>query len=103
LGVLVCSRAALNWMLRFIFFSNRYRSSEGMLIFSRIWFGENGVDAFGKVYLVHALPQDYLSRKDGGLYSRENYYEHPGNYRSDFHTKVGFPFSLPPSPIFFMV
>ncbi|KIM79378.1 hypothetical protein PILCRDRAFT_74408 [Piloderma croceum F 1598] len=45
-------------------------------------------DLQGLVYLVHALPQDYLFRKDGGLYSRENYYKHPGNYRSDFHTKV---------------
>ncbi|KAI6144926.1 Saccharopine dehydrogenase-domain-containing protein [Pisolithus tinctorius] len=41
-----------------------------------------------KVYLVHASPEDYLSRMDGGQYSRSHYYENPSLYRSDFATKV---------------
>lgn len=41
-----------------------------------------------KVYLVHALPGDYLARVDGGVYSREDYYQHPENYVSEFNTKV---------------
>ncbi|KAI6014540.1 hypothetical protein PISMIDRAFT_89188 [Pisolithus microcarpus 441] len=41
-----------------------------------------------KVYLVHASPEDYLSRMDGGPYSRSHYYQNPSLYRSDFATKV---------------
>ncbi|KAG0708523.1 Saccharopine dehydrogenase-domain-containing protein [Suillus ampliporus] len=41
-----------------------------------------------KIYLVHALPQDYLTRADGGQYSRDDYYKNPAMYHSDFDTKV---------------
>ncbi|KAI6001939.1 Saccharopine dehydrogenase-domain-containing protein, partial [Pisolithus albus] len=41
-----------------------------------------------KVYVVHASPEDYLSRLDGGPYSRSHYYQNPSLYRSDFATKV---------------
>ncbi|KAI6024246.1 Saccharopine dehydrogenase-domain-containing protein [Pisolithus marmoratus] len=41
-----------------------------------------------KVYLVHASPEDYLSRTDGGQYSRSHYYQNPSLYKSDFATKV---------------
>ncbi|KAH7905556.1 Saccharopine dehydrogenase-domain-containing protein [Hygrophoropsis aurantiaca] len=41
-----------------------------------------------KIYLVRAHPQDYLSRNDGGQYSRSDYYENPGQYQSNFDTKV---------------
>ncbi|KAH7919203.1 hypothetical protein BV22DRAFT_1023405 [Leucogyrophana mollusca] len=41
-----------------------------------------------RIYLVHALPQDYLSRRDGGQYTRSDYYENPGQYLSNFDTKV---------------
>ncbi|KAL4076611.1 Saccharopine dehydrogenase-domain-containing protein [Scleroderma yunnanense] len=41
-----------------------------------------------KVYLVHASPEEYLSRTDGGQYSRSHYYQNPSLYVSDFATKV---------------
>ncbi|KAI6122567.1 Saccharopine dehydrogenase-domain-containing protein [Pisolithus croceorrhizus] len=41
-----------------------------------------------KVYLVHASPEDYLSRMDGGQYNRSHYYQNPSLYKSDFATKV---------------
>ncbi|KAG1903451.1 Saccharopine dehydrogenase-domain-containing protein [Suillus fuscotomentosus] len=41
-----------------------------------------------KIYLVHALPQDYLTRSDGGQYSRDDYYKNPTMYHSDFDTKI---------------
>ncbi|KAG2121616.1 Saccharopine dehydrogenase-domain-containing protein [Suillus clintonianus] len=41
-----------------------------------------------KIYLVHALPNDYLTRADGGHYSRNDYYKNPAMYRSEFDTKV---------------
>ncbi|KIJ19435.1 hypothetical protein PAXINDRAFT_68974 [Paxillus involutus ATCC 200175] len=41
-----------------------------------------------KVYLVHASPNEYLSRVDGGQYERSHYYENPSLYKSDFATKV---------------
>ncbi|KIJ67291.1 hypothetical protein HYDPIDRAFT_127170 [Hydnomerulius pinastri MD-312] len=41
-----------------------------------------------KVYLVHASPEEYLSRVDGGQYDRTHYYGNPSLYKSDFATKV---------------
>ncbi|KAF9236788.1 Saccharopine dehydrogenase-domain-containing protein [Melanogaster broomeanus] len=41
-----------------------------------------------KVYLVHAFPDEYLSRLDGGQYDRAHYYERPSLYKSDFATRV---------------
>ncbi|KAI0075026.1 hypothetical protein K474DRAFT_1647191 [Panus rudis PR-1116 ss-1] len=41
-----------------------------------------------KIYVVHALPQDYFVRKDGQAYDRTHYYAHPDMYASEFHTKV---------------
>ncbi|KAF9220571.1 hypothetical protein BS17DRAFT_786754 [Gyrodon lividus] len=41
-----------------------------------------------KVYLVHASPNEYLSRRRGGQYDRSHYYENPSLYQSDFATKV---------------
>ncbi|TFK51437.1 hypothetical protein OE88DRAFT_1718878 [Heliocybe sulcata] len=41
-----------------------------------------------KVYLVHALPQDYFVRVDGQAYEREDYYKNPHLYVSQFHTKI---------------
>ncbi|KAF9466713.1 Saccharopine dehydrogenase-domain-containing protein [Collybia nuda] len=41
-----------------------------------------------KIYLVHALPGDYLYRQDGQKYDREHYYEHPQSYRSTFAEDV---------------
>ncbi|OCH83748.1 hypothetical protein OBBRIDRAFT_892143 [Obba rivulosa] len=41
-----------------------------------------------KVYVVHALPEEYLVRRDGGKYSRDDYYAHPDAYESQFHSRV---------------
>ncbi|KAJ7319097.1 Saccharopine dehydrogenase-domain-containing protein [Mycena albidolilacea] len=41
-----------------------------------------------KIYLVHAKPQDYLRRVDGGEYERQHYYENPQLYHSTFATTV---------------
>ncbi|KAI0268740.1 Saccharopine dehydrogenase-domain-containing protein [Gloeopeniophorella convolvens] len=41
-----------------------------------------------KIYMVHALPHSYLSRNDGAPYDRADYYANPGQYQSEFHTKV---------------
>ncbi|KAF8888387.1 Saccharopine dehydrogenase-domain-containing protein [Gymnopilus junonius] len=41
-----------------------------------------------KIYLVHALPEDYLVRLDGGQYSRDHYYQSPQSYESVFCDKV---------------
>ncbi|KAG1727784.1 Saccharopine dehydrogenase-domain-containing protein [Suillus paluster] len=41
-----------------------------------------------KIYLVHAHPQDYLTRADRGQYSRDDYYKNPAMYQSEFDTKV---------------
>ncbi|KAH9916537.1 Saccharopine dehydrogenase-domain-containing protein [Fomitopsis serialis] len=41
-----------------------------------------------KVYLVHALPQDYFVRKDRNPYSRSDYYANPDQYESVFHDKI---------------
>jgi hypothetical protein len=43
-----------------------------------------------QIYVVHALPDSYLSRADGAPYSRADYYADPSAYTSDFHTKVLF-------------
>lgn len=37
-----------------------------------------------KIYLVHALSQDYLLGLDGRPYDRDHYYTHPQSYRSIF-------------------
>ncbi|EIW77770.1 hypothetical protein CONPUDRAFT_128756 [Coniophora puteana RWD-64-598 SS2] len=41
-----------------------------------------------QVYLVHALPKDYLTRPDGGQFLRDHYYRNPDQYKSEFDTKV---------------
>ncbi|EGN97202.1 hypothetical protein SERLA73DRAFT_169625 [Serpula lacrymans var. lacrymans S7.3] len=41
-----------------------------------------------KIYIVHVLPQDYLSRVDRNGYDRDDYYQHPEQYISNFHTRV---------------
>ncbi|KAF7365331.1 Alpha-aminoadipic semialdehyde synthase, mitochondrial [Mycena venus] len=41
-----------------------------------------------KIYLVHAKPQDYLRRLDGGNYDRAHYYKNPHVYQSTFATTV---------------
>ncbi|KAI0305467.1 Saccharopine dehydrogenase-domain-containing protein [Multifurca ochricompacta] len=41
-----------------------------------------------KIYVVHALPNSYLSRIDGSPYERPDYYANPHKYRSAFHTKI---------------
>ncbi|OAX41805.1 hypothetical protein K503DRAFT_863595 [Rhizopogon vinicolor AM-OR11-026] len=41
-----------------------------------------------KIYLVHALPQEYLKRTNGGQYSRDDYYKNSAMYQSEFDTKV---------------
>ncbi|KAJ6508932.1 Saccharopine dehydrogenase-domain-containing protein [Mycena sanguinolenta] len=41
-----------------------------------------------KIYLVHAKPQDYLCRVDGGEYDRAHYYQNPEMYQSTFSTTV---------------
>ncbi|EMD35803.1 hypothetical protein CERSUDRAFT_52831 [Gelatoporia subvermispora B] len=40
------------------------------------------------VYVVHALPEHYLQRRDGGRYSRDDYYVNPDAYEAHFHTKI---------------
>ena len=44
--------------------------------------------SFSQVYLLHAKPEDYFQRLDGGTYSRESYYANPHLYKSIFHEKV---------------
>ncbi|KAF7346180.1 Alpha-aminoadipic semialdehyde synthase, mitochondrial [Mycena sanguinolenta] len=41
-----------------------------------------------KIYLVHAKPQDYFRRLDGGEYDRAHYYQNPELYQSTFSTTV---------------
>ncbi|KAI0328943.1 hypothetical protein GY45DRAFT_1435780 [Cubamyces sp. BRFM 1775] len=41
-----------------------------------------------KVYVVHAHPKDYFVRRDGRLFDRADYYAHPNEYVSEFHTKI---------------
>ncbi|TBU54781.1 Saccharopine dehydrogenase-domain-containing protein [Dichomitus squalens] len=41
-----------------------------------------------KIYVVHALPKDYFGRKDGRAFDRSDYYAHPDQYVSEFHTKI---------------
>ncbi|KAF8208713.1 Saccharopine dehydrogenase-domain-containing protein [Mycena galopus ATCC 62051] len=41
-----------------------------------------------KIYLVHAKPQDYFRRRDGGEYDRAHYYQNPQLYQSTFATDV---------------
>ncbi|KAG6811583.1 hypothetical protein H0H92_006747 [Tricholoma furcatifolium] len=41
-----------------------------------------------KIYLVHALPKDYLVRLDGQPYERAHYYASPHSYESVFCEKV---------------
>ncbi|OBZ72980.1 Peroxisome biosynthesis protein PAS1 [Grifola frondosa] len=45
-----------------------------------------------KIYVVHALPNDYFVRLDGRPYERSDYYANPQEYRSEFHTKGGLEF-----------
>ncbi|KAI0791367.1 Saccharopine dehydrogenase-domain-containing protein [Abortiporus biennis] len=41
-----------------------------------------------KIYVVHVLPEDYFVRKDGSAYSRSDYYSHPQEYISTFHSRI---------------
>lgn len=41
-----------------------------------------------KIYLVHAMPEDYLVRVDGGQYDRTHYYQSPQSYMSVFGERV---------------
>ncbi len=41
-----------------------------------------------QIYVVHALPGDYLVRGDGQPYDRTHYYANPQAYTSEFHTRV---------------
>ena len=41
-----------------------------------------------KIYVVHALPNSYITRTDGAPYERSGYYANPSSYQSHFHTKV---------------
>ncbi|KAI8929038.1 Saccharopine dehydrogenase-domain-containing protein [Entophlyctis helioformis] len=41
-----------------------------------------------KVYACQVTPEDYLVRKDGGKFSREEYFKHPELYESVFHEKI---------------
>ncbi|OSD00329.1 hypothetical protein PYCCODRAFT_1437464 [Trametes coccinea BRFM310] len=41
-----------------------------------------------KVYVVHAHAKDYFVRRDGRPFERSDYYAHPDQYVSEFHTKV---------------
>ncbi|CCL98467.1 uncharacterized protein FIBRA_00465 [Fibroporia radiculosa] len=41
-----------------------------------------------KIYVVHALPEDYFVRNDGMRYSRSDYYANPQDYQSEFHSKI---------------
>ncbi|KAI0758651.1 Saccharopine dehydrogenase-domain-containing protein [Trametes elegans] len=41
-----------------------------------------------KVYVVHAHSKDYFVRRDGRPFERSNYYAHPDEYVSEFHTKI---------------
>ncbi|KAF9815156.1 hypothetical protein IEO21_04774 [Rhodonia placenta] len=41
-----------------------------------------------KIYVLHALPEDYFARNDGQPYTRSDYYANPSDYKSEFHTKV---------------
>ncbi|KAH7099522.1 Saccharopine dehydrogenase-domain-containing protein [Auriculariales sp. MPI-PUGE-AT-0066] len=45
-------------------------------------------DATANVYLVHAQPEDYIFRKDGGKYDRDAYYAHPDQFVSRFHNLI---------------
>ena len=41
-----------------------------------------------QIYVVHAHPKDYFVRRDGRPFERADYYAHPNEYVSEFHTKV---------------
>ncbi|KAI0653120.1 Saccharopine dehydrogenase-domain-containing protein [Cubamyces menziesii] len=41
-----------------------------------------------KIYVVHAHPKDYFVRRDGRPFERADYYAHPNEYVSEFHTKI---------------
>ncbi|PIL32665.1 hypothetical protein GSI_05369 [Ganoderma sinense ZZ0214-1] len=41
-----------------------------------------------KIYVVHAHPKDYFVRRDGRAFERLDYYAHPDQYVSEFHTKI---------------
>ncbi|RPD58275.1 hypothetical protein L226DRAFT_536764 [Lentinus tigrinus ALCF2SS1-7] len=41
-----------------------------------------------KVYVVHTHAKDYFVRKDGRAFERSDYYAHPDEYVSEFHTKI---------------
>ncbi len=38
--------------------------------------------------MVHAHAKDYFVRRDGRAYERSDYYAHPDEYVSEFHTKI---------------
>nr|KAJ3417907.1 hypothetical protein HK105_000609 [Polyrhizophydium stewartii] len=41
-----------------------------------------------KVYACQVRPEDYLVRKDGGVFNRDEYFKHPELYESVFHEKI---------------
>ena len=41
-----------------------------------------------KIYILHAHAKDYFVRRDGSAYNRSDYYAHPDQYVSEFHTKI---------------
>ncbi|KAI0041595.1 hypothetical protein FA95DRAFT_1683107 [Auriscalpium vulgare] len=41
-----------------------------------------------KIYVVHALPESYISHKEGKAYDRAQYYADPQAHQSDFHSKI---------------
>ncbi|KAI0739481.1 Saccharopine dehydrogenase-domain-containing protein [Daedaleopsis nitida] len=41
-----------------------------------------------KIYVVHAHAKDYFVRRDGRAYDRSDYYTHPDQYVSEFHTTI---------------
>lgn len=55
---------------------------------SRLTYRAQKAYLHGQIYLVHAKPEDYLVRINGGQYDRKHYYQSPNSYTSLFCTKV---------------
>ncbi|PPR06507.1 hypothetical protein CVT24_002635 [Panaeolus cyanescens] len=49
---------------------------------------KNPTTSLNKIYLVHAQPEDYFIRSDGGKYSRDHYYSSPQSYVSVFAERI---------------
>ncbi|KAF9039350.1 Saccharopine dehydrogenase-domain-containing protein [Panaeolus papilionaceus] len=49
---------------------------------------KNPETSLNKIYLVHAQPEDYFVRTDGGKYSRDHYYTSPNSYVSVFAERI---------------